>query len=702
MKNIAYIFFFLICFLSGEAQIYQPILFPEKVDKKYIVNALADEAKYRKKVGKKIPRKYVKPYTFSCAYGKAEMFKDGKIYLSWPGLENYLNQMLDSILPGNLKNKKIKVFIGRSSEINAFCLYDGTMIVNAGLIAEVKNEAALAAIMGHELGHFAKNHVLNEYASNVKKKKKRGQDELDLAIKRKGYSQQLELEADELGYTIAKDAGYDVSQANTNFELFIREKEYNKKRNGSDLVNEDSVKVETKSGIMTSNSLEKLLSTHPDEKERKEKLAAYVKNNPTIKKTICKFDEDYFFALQKQARLESIALIFSEHNYAECLERSFRFHLFEPNELTYVYYITESIRRLCLLDYTLRKKGFLAEKLTATSFKEGQGILHDLKILIPNEEQFKKIKAAELNGTGSIPFETYKEAFYYFNDKLIKKDYSEAHLMAALFENNKTKREKSISKYLAHPNALRKDYAKNYLDNTLVSRINDNPGEIVMIPQVDFYSHSRYTKYGSFGTLRYNYGKSEIIGGEMAIDISNTFNSRLSNTKSIALPQASLENFNTKEKYEEMITSAFLAQREENEGYTVTHYYKELEDEDYIGKVDIFRLNPEIWDFFIANKINSITYARYTRHLSEMDKLLRRPGLYLGIPTFGLTWLFLPLRVANLKKLDMYTYDSKAEEMLALSEVKYYWLNSNKAVKMFKRLRKEKADYIKETYSTNP
>lgn len=50
----------------------------------------------------------------------------------------------------------------------------------------------------------------------------------------------------------------------------------------------------------------------------------------------------------------------------------------------------------------------------------------------------------------------------------------------------------------------------------------------------------------------------------------------------------------------------------------------------------------------------------------------------------------------------MYTYDSKAEEMLALSEIKYYWLNSNKAVKMFKRLRKEKADYIKETYSTNP
>lgn len=115
----------------------------------------------------------------------------------------------------------------------------------------------------------------------------------------------------------------------------------------------------------------------------------------------------------------------------------------------------------------------------------------------------------------------------------------------------------------------------------------------------------------------------------MAKNISNTFNSRLANTKSIALPQASIDNFNTKEKYEEMITSAFLAQREENEGYTVTHYYKELEDEDYIGKVDIFRLNPEIWDFFISQKsIPSLmrvipgTSAKWINYCADRDYIL--------------------------------------------------------------------------------
>jgi hypothetical protein len=584
--------------------------------------------------------------------------------------------------------------------MNAFCLYDGTMIVNAGLIGEIKNEAALAVVMGHELGHFIKNHVLNEYATNAKRKIKKNEDELELAIKRRGYSQQLELEADEQGYAIVKDAGYDVSQGATNFELFIRESEYNKKRYGSELVTEDSVTVKSKTKTYSANSLEKLLSTHPDEKERKEKLNTYLKNNPNIKKTISKMDEDLFFGLQKQARLESIGLIFNSNNYTECLERAFRFYLFEPGETTYAYYIAESIRRICLQDYTLRKKGFLAEKIINETFKEGQGILHDLKYLVPNEEQYKKIKATDLTDPTKIPFETYKEAFYYFNEKLVKKDYSEAHLMAALFENNKEKRRASVTKYLAHPKAMRKDYAKNYLDNTLLSKVNANPGEIMIIPQVGFFSHTKYTKYGGYGRMRYNYDKSELVGSQMANEISSSFNYNLKNIKSISLPEASIQNFNTKEKYVEMIAAAFLAKREENEGYEVKHYYKELEDEDYIGKIDVFRLNPELWDFFMKNNISSITYANYTRRISERDHILKRPGLYLGIPTLGFTWLFLPARVANYKRLDLYTYDSRAGEALLFSEIRLYWLRPKKAIKMYRSLKKEKEDYIKNNYET--
>jgi hypothetical protein len=699
-KTYIHIIFLLMVFVA-KAQLYKPIDFPEKVDKKYILSPIKDEEKYRKKVAKNIPKRYLKSYTYSCAFGKSYLFKDGKIYLSWSGMENYVNQILDSIMPDNLKNKKIHAFIGRNSTINAYCLYDGTMIVNVGLIAEVKNEAALATIMGHELAHYIKNHVLNDYVKKVTERKNKKEDNLALAIKRQGYSQQLELEADELGYDICKKVGYDIEQGLSNFELFIREKEYEIKRKGSSLVNADTVAIKTKAGTYTGNTLEKLLSTHPDEKERKDKLLNVLKTATSTKKVLFKLDEDLFLTLQKQAKLESINLLFNENHYEECLERAFRFHLFAPNELSYMYYVAECIRRVCLMDYTLRKKGFLAEKLVNNGFLEGQGILKDLKYVIPNVDLYAKITAKELLNASQPSFNTYKEAFYYFQGKLIKNDYAEAYLMSALFENNKDKRKSSIDKYLAHPKALHKTYAQNYLNNTLSSSIQKNVGQIVIVPGVDYYSHLKFSKFFDVEPTKYNYGKSELVGNELANTITEGLNRRLSNTKAISLPLASLENFNTKYKYEHIISTSYLAQREENEGYEVTHYYKELEDEDYIGKIDVFRLDPETWNFFNKEQISTISYARYTRHLSETDRLLRRPAFYLGIPTLGFTWLLLPFKTAHHKQLELYTYTTKASQTLYFKKTKAYWLNSSNATKMFKKLSKERETYINEIYGTN-
>lgn len=698
MKKLILFIFFFSCLLAGQAQVYKPISFPEKVDKRYIINPIKEEEKYRKKVAKKIPSKYLKDYTYNCTFGKADMFKGGKIYLSWDALENYVNNILDSIIPGPLRSKKIRAFIGRSSEINAYCLYDGTMIVNAGLLAEVKNEAALAVVMGHELAHHMKNHVLNSYVKSVKeKKKKKSGDAIDRAIQKQNFSQKNELEADDIGYGIAKEAGYDVSQASSTWELFIREKEYEKKRNGSDLVTADSVQVATKNGKYNANTLEKLLSSHPDEKERQDKLVEYLKKTPNIRKSTSKFNVDVFKALQKQSRLESLALIFAEHNYSECLERAFRFYLAAPEETTYHYYIAESIRRLCLLDYTMRKKGFLSDKIINDVFANNKGILHDLHFLLPNEEDFKNIKATEMLSKTAFPFENYKEAFYFFTKKLIKKDYSEAYLMEALFENNPQKRKASVDKYLTKNNALRKDFAKNYLNNTLQTSLNDNPGELVLVPKVDFYWHTRFTYAGIYGTTKYNFGKSELIGSEMADEISMALSNNVVNTNAISIPLASTQNFNTKEKYMDMITSTFLAQREENEGYTVQHYYKELEDEDYIGAVDIFRLNPEIWDFFRENKLHTISYARYVRHYSKYDNIFHRPALYF-VP---LGWLFLPVRSAQYKQLTLVTYDTNAEVPLMFSKIKNYRLSNKKAVKMYRKLRKEKEEFIKDNYKNS-
>jgi hypothetical protein len=116
MKKTYLAIFLFLSALVNQAQIYQPIAFPEKVEKKYIMDPVADEKKYRKKVSKKIPKKDLLPYTYACAYGKSEMFKDGKLYLNWNSLETYVNQILDSILPGNLKSKKIRALLAGAAK----------------------------------------------------------------------------------------------------------------------------------------------------------------------------------------------------------------------------------------------------------------------------------------------------------------------------------------------------------------------------------------------------------------------------------------------------------------------------------------------------------------------------------------------------------------------------------------------------------
>ncbi len=676
-------------FSSLGAQIYKPIVFPEKVEARYIFNPLKEQEKYYKKLKKSLPKKYAETFSALQTFGKAEKFQNGEVYLSWIAMEDYVNKVLDSIMPATLLSKNIRAYIGRSSSINAFCLYDGTMIVNVGLLAEVKNEAALASVMGHELAHFMKNHHLNRLKKATKKSRNKLQDQLNYM----GFSQANELEADKEGFAIARNAGYDVAESESNFELFIREEEYYTKRNKSSMASTDSVEVQTKAGKFKANTLEKLLKSHPEVKDRKDKLAEFLKANPQEKKKKFKTDEDYFMALQAQARMESIHLIFNNNDYHECLERAFIYYLFHPGEITYSYFVAESIRRLCLLDYRLKKKGFLSENLVNNGFKEGEGILHDLKFLVPNAILFDQIKASELTGN-NYPFETYKEAFTYFTKKLIDKNYQEAYLMRALFENNQQKIKENLSKYELDPKSEHKEYAKHYRDNTLAQSIASHTGEIVLIPQVNFYRHTVFSRKYVNDPTDFYYKRSEIEGKAMANEFSSAINSSLSDVKSISIPLAATQNFNTKDKYENALSTSLMARRDENEGYQVVHYYKELEDEDYVGKTDIFRLDPDMWEFFNSNKINAISFASYTRHKNATANRTRIMCLFFG----PVGWIIAAGTTVNYKKLTLFSYDARLGALYFDYDVRPYKLRPSKARKMFVGLRKTKAEYIK-TYN---
>jgi predicted Zn-dependent protease len=122
---------------------------------------------------------------------------------------------------------------------NAWALPGGKIAVNRGLLTELRNEAELAAVLGHEITHAAARHTAQQISrgmlmqglvvatSVVASDSSYG----DLAVGGAGAAAQLltmkygrgaELEADKYGMRFMSKAGYDPQGAVTLQETFVR------------------------------------------------------------------------------------------------------------------------------------------------------------------------------------------------------------------------------------------------------------------------------------------------------------------------------------------------------------------------------------------------------------------------------------------------------------------------------------------------
>jgi len=95
-------------------------------------------------------------------------------------LEGYLDEILDKLVtPEEQRRYNLRVRIIRSNAFDAFAAPDGAIYVCIGLLARVANEAQLAAILAHELGHIVKNHT----EKNLQMLKEAALDEVRGALK---------------------------------------------------------------------------------------------------------------------------------------------------------------------------------------------------------------------------------------------------------------------------------------------------------------------------------------------------------------------------------------------------------------------------------------------------------------------------------------------------------------------------------------
>jgi len=121
--------------------------------------------------------------------------------------------------------------------LNAFALPGGYIYVTRGLLAELNNEAELAGVVGHEVGHVTARHGAQRYTQVAGYQLLKGLaialqpglanwtqlSDLGFSAAVSGYGRSNEFQSDQLGLEYAAAAGYDTSQLHHFFETLLRQ-----------------------------------------------------------------------------------------------------------------------------------------------------------------------------------------------------------------------------------------------------------------------------------------------------------------------------------------------------------------------------------------------------------------------------------------------------------------------------------------------
>ena len=90
-----------------------------------------------------------------------QVMKSSKIVRD-PVIEEYVNRVGQNIVKNSDAKVPFTIRVIDSDEVNAFALPGGYFFVNSGLILAADNEAELAGVMAHEIGHVAAHHQARE------------------------------------------------------------------------------------------------------------------------------------------------------------------------------------------------------------------------------------------------------------------------------------------------------------------------------------------------------------------------------------------------------------------------------------------------------------------------------------------------------------------------------------------------------------
>jgi predicted Zn-dependent protease len=149
------------------------------------------------------------------------VLKASPLVIRDPALNSYVRSVLCRTI-GNANCAGVRLYILRTPDFNATMAPNGVMEVFSGLLLRTRNEAQLAAVLGHEYTHFEQEHSLKLY----REAKSKSATAAWLAFTGIGliasigivsslfkYSRDMEQEADLGGVRKMAAAGYDTREA---------------------------------------------------------------------------------------------------------------------------------------------------------------------------------------------------------------------------------------------------------------------------------------------------------------------------------------------------------------------------------------------------------------------------------------------------------------------------------------------------------
>lgn len=526
------------------------------------------------------------------AYSKKSLFLSGDVYLGWTEMEDYLNGVLRKILPDSLKGMDIQIYVYpvRSAEYNAFAIPDGTMFFNIGFLADLNNEAGLAVILGHEFSHFLYADSRTLFVNNLKKYNLHNKNKnMELRIEHAHGDKELELRADSIGYVLASKADYNLNYALNNFNQFNKNR-FHPIGNSSDMI----------SRAYSDTSA----SAKNEHQSRAEYLKSFIKTiekeNGTKDFVV---DKEMFKKLQSQARLEVLNILLQSHRYSECAEKAFYYHLFEPKNNAYLYYIIESGRRFMYLNERVSKTGFLADRYEAP-FKAGEGILHHLHLLVPEIDQRRQILAKDYLDK-KHEFGTYEEAFLYFTDLALKRGIKETYLSLALHTpKTDSKRLDLLNTYIEFKDALYPDYAKALLNNQVLNTLSAGDRKVLIMEDFSFLEEHFYG-------YSYQHINSEKKNPEYRELLEGFLKKHFPDKQLVNYRQLSTNNMKLAVEYQEaMRSAAFIEKAFEAQVKRHSKLREADRKKAELLSYDLFELEPHYWYVFRDNNLHSLEYLR--------------------------------------------------------------------------------------------